>query len=538
MPRFACLLGIAQSGKSERAARLVADCEGLCVVSARALLRAEAEAGGNNAATIRGCLDAGTLVPASVASHVVAAAIHKKPEGTMVVLVGFPRSAEQVDSMLQTLGAPQFAVWLGDGASAAPADMAATRLDSMSMLQRVDTASRTEDEVAADLQALFISPPLIARERILTGNRGETRDWTLQLLQWNVLADGLSGNCEGKGGFTKCPASWLDWERRRHQILKVVGEHGGADIVTMQEVDHFEEWYQPELDKLGYDGVHRVDAHSPCYKVALGDSPSPDGVAIFYKRDKLELDESFAPEDGEDFKRKLLLMRFRSTDTGNYIVVANAHLDSNKKAPGVATRTAQTQSLLATLEDFALQPEKMPTAVLVAGDFNATRDEPCHALCLQSPLGLRDTYGEVDGLAQKFTSFKVRGGTFKKGVSKYAIDYIFHTGATAVATAVLELPQEQDIGEDDGLPSPNWPSDHLSLWAEFSLPVRGVLQLNPLVDGHMTAAAAATVTAGGGSTGTGPGLHIPIFDAEDAGRGSSGADTSCCGGRKRRKPSL
>jgi hypothetical protein len=44
---------------------------------------------------------------------------------------------------------------------------------------------------------------------------------TLRVLQWNLLADGLSGRHPDKGGFSS-PAACLEWECRRAGILAEV----------------------------------------------------------------------------------------------------------------------------------------------------------------------------------------------------------------------------------------------------------------------------------------------------------------------------
>jgi hypothetical protein len=45
---------------------------------------------------------------------------------------------------------------------------------------------------------------------------------------------------------------------------------------------------------------------------------------------------------------------------------------------------------------------------------------------------------------------------------------MFHSERGVTATTVLKLCTEEEVGAE-GLPSVNWPSDHLSLYAEFEL---------------------------------------------------------------------
>ena len=53
--------------------------------------------------------------------------------------------------------------------------------------------------------------------------------------------------------------------------------------------------------------------------------------------------------------------------------------------------------------------------------------------------------------------------TFRRNVQ---VDHMFYSGARCSPTHVLSLPEEETIGSA-GLPSPSWPSDHLSLRVHF-----------------------------------------------------------------------
>ena len=228
-------------------------------------------------------------------------------------------------------------------------------------------------------------PPgtLLSRELVRTGTEvpGSRR---LSLLQFNVLADGLSGNCEGKGGFTLIPPDWLDWERRWPMLLKVIRETD-ADIVALQEVDHVGQWVEA-MEGLGYEGQVRIDTRSPCLKASLGDPATgekfPDGVALFWRRERLSADECQHGVDGE-YKSKVLTARLRCLESGAYVVAANVHLDSKKSEIGVRIRAEQSRSVLSEVSAFAQHETKPAAAVVIAGDLNATREEECHSSILQ-----------------------------------------------------------------------------------------------------------------------------------------------------------
>jgi hypothetical protein len=79
---------------------------------------------------------------------------------------------------------------------------------------------------------------------------------------------------------------------------------------------------------------------------------------------------------------------------------------------------------------------------------------------------------------------------------------MFHS-VGAVPTGVLSLPQDDLIGPC-GLPSVNWPSDHLSLYGEFLL-AGATSTTNPLANGPDTA-----------------------FEADDAKTRKAEGRTRCC----------
>jgi mRNA deadenylase 3'-5' endonuclease subunit Ccr4 len=61
----------------------------------------------------------------------------------------------------------------------------------------------------------------------------------LRVLQFNMLADGLSGLRPDQGAFSRVVGTELLWDRRREQILQEVTQYA-PDLVTMQELDHCE----------------------------------------------------------------------------------------------------------------------------------------------------------------------------------------------------------------------------------------------------------------------------------------------------------
>lgn len=109
-------------------------------------------------------------------------------------------------------------------------------------------------------------------------------------------------------GFLLCPAEALDWHTRKYGMLQAILETR-PDVVCLQvicayclelqlyifkinvniflqEVDHFN-FLQRSLGSLGYSGMFRAKPDSPC--LYMPDNNGPDGCAIFFREDKLQL---------------------------------------------------------------------------------------------------------------------------------------------------------------------------------------------------------------------------------------------------------
>lgn len=105
----------------------------------------------------------------------------------------------------------------------------------------------------------------------------------LRVLQLNVLADGLSGLRSDLGGFSRARKDWLNWDKRKHMLLREILQHD-PDIITLQECDHYHDFFLPALADQ-FDGVFSPKPASACLEV----SQRSDGCAIFVRRSKLKL---------------------------------------------------------------------------------------------------------------------------------------------------------------------------------------------------------------------------------------------------------
>merc|ERR1740130_436049 len=97
-----------------------------------------------------------------------------------------------------------------------------------------------------------------------------------------------------------------------------------ADIMCMQEFDHDEDFFVPELAKLGY---HAVIRRRP--------APAQDSVAVIFRTSRFSL----CHEDTSLDYAALACLEDQLTSAR--IVVVSAHLKPGKDAASEATRTAQ-----------------------------------------------------------------------------------------------------------------------------------------------------------------------------------------------------
>ena len=106
----------------------------------------------------------------------------------------------------------------------------------------------------------------------------------LRILQFNILADGLSGLRDDFGAFSRVTRHDIIWENRRDRLLDEIIQYD-PDVITLQECDHYYDFFLPKLAHFGYDGLYSPKPASACLQV----SSNADGCCIFVKRKKLRI---------------------------------------------------------------------------------------------------------------------------------------------------------------------------------------------------------------------------------------------------------
>lgn len=259
----------------------------------------------------------------------------------------------------------------------------------------------------------------------------------------------------------------------RSQLILAEVVRSEADVLCLEEVDHFADWLEPQLQQRGFHGLFQPKPASPCLE--MPDNNGPDGCALFYRASMFELEETrrvrLKDPGGVNSKQVAILARLRwrggaagkvgeaSTHQPRSLCVAVTHLKA--KSGFHDYRLAEGEHLRAEVAGFA---GALPA--IVCGDFNAPPQEPVYECFVAGEPDLASAYAVAGkGGEPEFTSWKLRPSGKE---SKYTIDYMWFTARQLSLTEVWSLPSTEAIGTC-ALPCPSYPSDHLALCASFQL---------------------------------------------------------------------
>eukprot|EP00475_Leptophrys_vorax_P042049 TRINITY_DN79368_c0_g1_i1.p1 TRINITY_DN79368_c0_g1~~TRINITY_DN79368_c0_g1_i1.p1 ORF type:complete len:498 (-),score=65.16 TRINITY_DN79368_c0_g1_i1:88-1581(-) len=336
---------------------------------------------------------------------------------------------------------------------------------------------------------------------------------SVRILQYNILADSYAYLNLSEA----VRPEMLAWDNRASLLLNEILCYD-ADLVCLQEVDHFHDFFHPELaSKGGYDGVfmkrptlrkrdgcavffrskrfvvldsveidfnEMMSSHCPLSSSA---SPSSSASGFGGGDDELqfemtEMNDGSSSDDSEErsrsvsdsdyFTNNISLGVFLCEKTknpedpaGNGFWIFNTHLFWDPARPDV--KMLQTKFLLQEIEKAVYRRRG---GVIVCGDFNSTPDSAVYRLisastdegtcdldiCDQSVV-LRSAYNHYRGEEPPFTNYTA---TFKG-----CLDYMWFSVDSFEPVHVSELPTEEELGSC--LPNEKHGSDHLPLYCEF-----------------------------------------------------------------------
>jgi ubiquitin C len=320
--------------------------------------------------------------------------------------------------------------------------------------------------------------------------------------QFNILAEGLSSGPDaptpfspdrrsGFGGFTAVPRPdlCLDFPKRKWLVVDELLADA-ADVITMQECDHWRDFFLPVMELFGYAGVFRAKSNSPCLQFGY----FSDGCAILYKESVWTpvaepLSANYTAADGSHEDQAYLVQSLAHRPSGETVTVGTTHLKAKCTSANETRRAHAIGQLLDTLNATSAA---LGAAVVLGADLNADAytvtegGETVVAQCVPAVVatGMFDSaYPLPTSERDMYTTWKKRGNH----EAKHTIDYIWHSKGSLATIATLDHVGEEDM-ERARLPGFRFPSDHLSIFAR--------LEFQPPTAAAAAAACGATIATG------------------------------------------
>lgn len=238
----------------------------------------------------------------------------------------------------------------------------------------------------------------------------------------------------------------FDWFEKRRDVLIANLRELSPDIIFLQETTFVDDQrYDQSLDIAGATGLKAI-AIAPYGNNREFESPILGGIAILSKFPfTLVQHRKLPPTTSEDYGARVALMGKISKDDQE-IILATTHLSWRPEESEL--RHTQTIELLNLIRS----DEGIP--VILAGDFNATPEEPSVRAVLRS---YKDTFSSLhpqnDGITWSSDNNFIRSRKDRR------IDYIFCSNEMKVEKAEVILNSKQPV----------FPSDHFGVLADIIL---------------------------------------------------------------------
>ncbi|KAF9446344.1 hypothetical protein P691DRAFT_804344 [Macrolepiota fuliginosa MF-IS2] len=341
------------------------------------------------------------------------------------------------------------------------------------------------------------------------------------VLCYNILCEKYA--TERLYGYT--PAWALSWEYRKELILNEV-VNSDADFLCLQEVDvaQYEDYFTKNLGLHDYESVYWPKSRAKTMSNEQ-DRRLVDGCATFYKASRYQLVEKHLLEfstvamQRQDFKKTddmfnrvlgkdhiAVICLMEDKQTGTRFIIANAHIHWDPAYRDV--KLVQVALLVEEIEKIAnnfaklpprppqkpqdgeenLPPPRPPPAysdgtkipLVICGDFNSVPQSGVYefltngTLAADHPDFMSHMYGRYtsEGLRHRLglkSAYAVPGEQLTNYTPSFQgmIDYVWYSAGNLGVNAVLGEVDKGYLEKVVGFPNAHFPSDHISLCAEF-----------------------------------------------------------------------
>jgi CCR4-NOT transcription complex subunit 6 len=337
-----------------------------------------------------------------------------------------------------------------------------------------------------------------------------------RIVSYNVLAEIYATQQQ----YPYCDLWALSWEYRFHNIMRELAD-AAPDVVCLQEIqaDHYENHLYAAMSDQGFEGVYKQKTRQ-----SMGLAGKVDGCALFWRRSKFHLVESYSiefnelaqrqasqvlglnprSEEGMNFLSRLSkdnvaqlvvlelanpqLATRTNRDPINQVCIANTHLYSNKDFPDV--KLWQAWQLLQELENFAMsRGTSLP--LMICGDFNSTPDTAVYDLLMRQTVHpghpdvnvqTGDDCPNVLPDAMNITHSFQLGSAYQTVLGeepiqtnyttnfKGVLDYIWYSAQTLRPLSASPIPDESVLTRHgEALPSTEFSSDHIMLISDMQI---------------------------------------------------------------------
>ncbi|EAS05777.2 endonuclease/exonuclease/phosphatase family protein (macronuclear) [Tetrahymena thermophila SB210] len=306
----------------------------------------------------------------------------------------------------------------------------------------------------------------------------------ISITSYNILADLYTDPWY----FPYCPKQYLNFDYRKWKIVEEI-KLINSDIVCLQEADHIEDFYYQQFQDLGYQIQYALKPYRA------------EGILVMFKKDKFKMISehviNFDNEIPDTFNKanyqrnnNALIIQLKHLISDLNIVIANTHLFWNPQNEEV--KLLQTAQILQHLTKNYKQDEN----IILCGDFNSMptsnvikyitdKKEPhlsrvekqfAKYVLIKDMMAIHNMFSEMNliDLKSSYDDYLKTGKhpefTNYTQNFKGTLDYIlFNPNMKQFQLSeVREIPIDL-IKKQKGLPSQDYPSDHLPITAIFSI---------------------------------------------------------------------